>query len=192
MKKITVNYVKQYNEKNLLNDLKALFVTAKNQVEKRENDEKINLNFNIDVEKIVLNDKVKSFLQIQFLLEKKSIAFLFQNYIKQLKDRSDYDLSIKIQFTNKSLKTLKKLYAIFTDDKAFYEISKNSLNDFLTAKFNTTIEKQAKMTIDGEFKLPDFINEKTFISAHLITEITEKTVKITNKFKDVLNFIENK
>jgi hypothetical protein len=190
MKKIKVNYVKNYNEKTAFENLKNFFINAKNQVEKTEHEKKINLNFTVEPEKIVLNDKIKSFLQIEFLLEKKAIAFLFQNYIQQIKDKSEFDLSVKIQYTQKSLKTLKKLFNIFTEDKAFFEIKKSELNDFLIAKFNKTIEKTANLTIDENFMLPEFINDKTFVSAHLITEATEKTVKITNKFKDLQEFVK--
>lgn len=186
MKKITVNYKVVYGQSGLFESLKKMFLSAADYAEKNDlmfiEREKIN--------NLEFNEKIESFLKVNFILDKKAIGFLFQNYIKQIKDDSNYNLAVKIQYTIKSLKTLKKLFDIFTNKSAFFEIKKTDLKDFLTNKYQTEIIKTAKMTIDSEFKLPEIIKDDNFISAELHTITTDIKTKITNKYNDLLDFIK--
>jgi len=181
MKKIKVNYLVNYS----FDQEKVNFLSVITAI----NEKLIKNNGNIiEIDKIDFkSNHFELYAKINFLLEKKTLKYLFQNFLKQVIDTADIDIMLSVKY---GVKTLKRLISIFNSKKDFYEVKKTDLIAFLADKFTESKVKTANLTIDENFNLPEFITAENFVSAELQT-IDAKTVKtLTNKYDELLNFIK--
>jgi len=181
MKKIKANYLVNYSfEQEKVNFLST--ITAINEKLVKNNGNIIEID-KIDFQSI----HFELYAKINFLLEKKALKYLFQNFLRQVIDTADIDIMLSVRY---GAKTLKRLISIFNSKKDFYEVKKTDLIAFLADKFTESKVKTANLTIDENFTLPEFITAENFVSAEL-QQIDAKTVKtLTNKYDELLNFIK--
>lgn len=180
MKKIKVNYMVNYSfEIEKLN-----FIGTVNKL----NELLIKNNGNL----IILDDinfksvNFELYSKVNFLLEKKTLKYLFQNLLKQLTDSTDIDIALSVKY---GIKTIKRLISIFNGKKDFYEVKKTDLISFLADKFTQNKIKTANLTIDENFSLPEFINQDNFVSAELITLDNKQDKTLTNNYQKMIEFI---
>lgn len=180
LKKIKVNYLVNYSfEVEKLN-----FIGTVNKL----NEILIKNNGNL----IILDDisfgsaHFDLYTKVNFILEKKTLKYLFQNLLKQLSDNTDIDIVLSVKY---GIKTIKRLINIFNNKKDFFEVKKADLLNFISEKFTQSKIKTANLTIDENFKLPDFISAKNFISAELITLDNKQEKILTNNYQKMIDFI---
>jgi len=185
MKKIKVTFLRIFNGNNEIKIFSSL-INSINEIRMKKNE---SLLPEVMPAILQIDENFELYSKLHFINNHsnlKSLKILFKNLLSQITSDIDLTVNPKVGF-----KTLTRLINIFNDStkKSFFEVKKQELIDFIDSRFNKGILKTSViLTVNNDFKLPDFINVTSFITAEEI--LSKSEVKIIKTYNELLEIIK--